>query len=328
MKSIEGIEKKPKWQCRWATSHDQDALLELFESSFGQPMPDGLWQWKYARQEKTGMLAHMDNSIIAYYGSIPRTFSLNGATVNATQICDVMVAPRMRGILTRRGPFMHTADTFLSEQVGSDKPYRFAFGFPSHRHARLGEKTGWYTRTDTFLEVSWTPQRHQQGMLLWLKTRPLTLQDESIIDRLWQAMRSTLPDCLIPVKDAVFFKWRYLNHPNHAYASYIVSKRWNGKILGIVTLRDHKDSNTMELMDLLGPPESMTALLKTACHIAHRTGRERLFSWMTPAILEHLPEPSATQEVSGVYVTPLDYKQLIDKQHVCWWLMCGDTDFH
>lgn len=327
MEFIENIDNKPKWQCRWATPCDQDALLELFESSFGHPMPGDLWQWKYARQEKPGMLAHMDNSIIAYYGSIPRTFSLNGATVNAAQICDVMVAPRMRGILTRRGPFMYTADTFLSEQAGPDKPYRFAFGFPSHRHARLGEKTGWYTRTETFLEVSWIPQSQQPYLLLQLKTRLLTEQDTSTIDKLWQVMQSVLPDCLIPVKDAVFFKWRYLNHPSHAYASYIVSKRWSGRILGIVTLRDHATSNDMELLDLLAPPENMAALLKIACHIAHSTGRKRLFSWITPAVLEYLPEPAVTQEVSGVYVTP-DYKKMVDQRRLRWWLMCGDTDFH
>ena len=325
---MENVDSKPEWQCRWATPHDQDALLELFESSFGKPMPDGLWQWKYARQEKPGMLAHIGNSIIAHYGSIPRTFSLNSTTVNAAQICDVMVAPRMRGILTRRGPFMHTADTFLGEQVGPDKPYRFAFGFPSDRHARLGEKTGWYTRTDTFLEVSWIPRHHRQVTLpLQIKTTPLSLQDEAIIDELWQTMQSTLPDCLIPVKDAVFFKWRYLNHPSHAYATYTVAKRWSSRITGIITLRDHATSGDMELLDLLGPRESMTTLLKTACHIARRAGRKRLFSWMTPAILRHLPEPSATQEVSGVYVTP-DYKQMVDERQLGWWLMCGDTDFH
>lgn len=290
-------------------------------------MPKDLWQWKYARQEKSGMLAHVDDSIIAYYGSMPRTFSVNGKTVNAAQICDVMVTPRMRGILTRRGPFMRTADTFLREQAGLGKPYRFAFGFPSDRHARLGEKTGWYTRTDTFLEVSWTPQQHRQCVPLWLKTRPLTPQDETIVDRLWHAMRLALPDCLIPVKDAVFFKWRYLNHPSHTYAAHIIAERWSGRIVGIIILRDHAVGSDMELLDLLGPPESMATLLKTACHIAHRTGRKRLFSWMTPVILSHLPEPSATQEVSGVYVTP-DYKQMVDERQLSWWLMCGDTDFH
>ncbi len=327
MKRTENTQNHLKWQCRWATRNDQDALLDLFKTSFGQIMPDGLWQWKYAWQDKPGMLAHTGNDVIAYYGSIPRTFSLNGATVNAAQICDVMVAPRMRGILTRRGPFMRTADTFLSEQAGPGKPYRFAFGFPSHRHARLGEKTGWYTRSDTFLEASWALQTHRLRMPLQFKTRLLTLQDGAIIDTLWQTMRSALPDCLIPRKDAGFFKWRYLNHPSHTYAAYIVAKRWNNTVMGIIILRDHEASNDMELLDLLGPPESMTALLETARHIASRAARKRLFSWMTPAILEYLPEPSAANEVSGVYVTP-DYKQLIDERHLYWWLMCGDTDFH
>jgi hypothetical protein len=327
MKFTANTEINPKWQCRWATRSDQNALLDLFESSFGQTMPKDLWQWKYARLEKSGMLAHVDDSIIAYYGGIPRIFSLNGTTVNAVQSCDVMVAPRMRGILTRRGPFMRTADTFLREQTGLDKPYRFAFGFPSDRHARLGEKTGWYTRTDTFLEVSWAPHCHRQRSLpLQFRITPLSPQDEAVIDRLWQGMRSVLPDCLIPVKDASFFKWRYLNHPSHAYATYIVAQRWSGRIIGIIALRDHADSNDLELLDLLGPPESMTTLLKTACHIAHRTDRKRLFSWMTPAILRHLPEPFTAQEISGVYVTP-DYKQMADERQLSWWLMCGDTDF-
>lgn len=316
-----------KWQCRWATRQDQQALLTLFESAFGKAMPENLWQWKYAWQEKPGMLAHIAHDVIAYYGSIPRSFSLNGATVNAAQICDVMVAPQMRGILTRRGPFMRTADTFLSLQAGPDKPYRFAFGFPSHRHARLGEKTGWYTRTDTLLEASWATQTPLARKSLWYKARPFTSYDAKTLDTLWRQMQSALPDYLIPQKNADFFKWRYLNHPNHRYAAYIVSQRWNNKAVGVFTLRSHNDSGDMELLDLLSPPESLALLLRTAWRIAKQSDRQRLFSWMTPAVLTYLPEPTTQHEVTGVYVTP-DYKQMVDERRLKWWLMCGDTDFH
>ncbi|MDH5552977.1 MAG: GNAT family N-acetyltransferase, partial [Nitrosomonas sp.] len=125
-----------KWQCRWATAHDQEAFLSLFESAFGHAIPTSLWTWKYGHQTNYGVFAYIDNKIIAYYGGLPRQFSLNNKTLSAVQICDVMVAPNMRGILTRKGPFMLTAETFLSTQIGSNKPYQFAFGFPTERAAR------------------------------------------------------------------------------------------------------------------------------------------------------------------------------------------------
>ncbi|MDR4515686.1 MAG: GNAT family N-acetyltransferase [Nitrosomonas sp.] len=327
MDAMTDDQRNKKWQCRWATRQDQGELLALFESAFGQPMPDGLWQWKYAWQNKPGMLAHLEDNIIAYYGGIPRTFSLNGATIKAVQICDVMVAPRMRGILTRRGPFMHTADTFLREQAGIDKPFRFAFGFPSDRHARLGEKTGWYTRSGTFLETVWPAKHALPHLSVWVKTRPLDLHDSTTVDTLWQTMQSALPNCLTPQKDADFFNWRYHQHPSYAYTTYVVSGRWKKKPVGIFTLRDHGADRGMELMDLLGPPDKLSILLNTALRISKRTGRKQLFSWMTPAVLEWLPKPETAQEVSGVYVTP-DYKQKIEAQRLRWWLMCGDTDFH
>ncbi|MCP5244936.1 MAG: GNAT family N-acetyltransferase [Burkholderiales bacterium] len=315
-----------KWHCRWATKQDQGALLELFTSAFGQPMPTGLWQWKYAWQEKPGILAHVDDAIIAYYGGIPRTFSLNGHAVSATQICDVMVAPKMRGILTRRGPFMHTADTFLTEQAGPEKPYRFAFGFPSHRHAKLGEKSGWYKRSETFLEVSWATETYRPRFPFWIKTKSLTVEDKASVDVQWQRMLTSLPDYLIPQKDANFFEWRYLNHPNYIYSSYIVFRRLGNTILGMITVRDHGSDQGMELMDLLGPPHLLPTLFETALGIAKRADRKKLFSWMTASILARLPNPTTTNEICGIYVTP-DYQQIIDQQHLSWWFMSGDTDF-
>lgn len=288
-------------------------------------MPDGLWQWKYARQDKPGMLAHVADAIVAYYGGMPRTFHLNNTAISAVQICDVMVAPEMRGILTRRGPFMQTADTFLTEKVGQNKPYRFAFGFPSDRHARLGEKSGWYMRSGTFLEVGWSTKNHQSLLPLLYKTRPVTTQMLEKADSTWKAMQSALPDCLIPQKDADFFTWRYLEHPCHAYSVYVVTHRWTKDITGIFVLHDHGKNQGMELMDLLGAPGKVHVLLKTALTIAKRCNREQLFCWLSPAVLEYLPKPATTKEISGVYVTP-DYKQIIDEQKLRWWLIGGDTD--
>ena len=312
-----------KWQCRWASKQDQGAFLSLFESAFGHPMPTSLWTWKYGHQTNYGVFAYIDNKIIAYYGGLPRQFSLNNKTLSAVQICDVMVAPNMRGILTRKGPFMLTAETFLSTQIGSNKPYQFAFGFPTERAARLGEKSAWYARADAFLETSWSVAN---TLPPWFKIRPLADDNSATVDRLWQAMQASLPNHLLPIKDSAFFKWRYKDHPERHYPSYVVSWRGINKIVGIVTLRDHGAGLGMEIMDLLAPASRLKTLHTAAQKICGRAGHTRLFSWMTPTILSSLPKPNQQAEVAGVYVTP-EYQQMMKQKQVNCWLMSGDTDF-
>lgn len=314
---------RKKWRCRWASTHDREHFLALFQSAFGHAMPTSLWTWKYGHQGRHGVFAHVDGKVIAYYGGLPRKFTLNGQTVSAVQVCDVMVAPEMRGILTRRGPFIQTADTFLTAQIGQDKTHRFAFGFPSERAARMGEKSAWYARTDSFLEATWSVAIR---LPLWFKVTPLPEDHDELVDNLWQTMQTSLPNHLLPIKDSPFFNWRYKGHPERNYPSYVVSWRMTNKVIGIVTLHDHGPELGIEIMDLLAPASGLKTLHLAAQKICIRSGHTRLFSWVTPAILSFLPKPAQQIEVSGVYVTP-EYKQIIEQERVNCWLMSGDTDF-
>jgi len=319
-------DKKKNWQCRWVSGKDQDALLSLFLSAFGQVMPASLWTWKYAGSCKQGVLAHVNGKVIAYYGGIPRSLWLHGKELPAVQICDVMVAPEMRGILTRSGAFACTAKTFLQAQTGINKPYRLAFGFPSLRAARLGETLGLYARGDTLLEAVWT--NHSPARLpFWLKVQPFRSCNDAIFDRIWQDMQLSLENTVLPQKDAEFFRWRYLEHPEYSYHVYIVSWRWLNKALGVLVLRDHGPDLGMELMDLLGPPKVLGLLLKAAQNIAGDMGRQRLFSWITPFILSLLPSPSAQAEITGVYIDPPALKEMTNYLLDRCWFMGGDTDF-
>lgn len=319
-------DNKIKWQCRWATEEDRDALLSLFMSAFGQTMPAGLWTWKYAGLCRQGVLAHINGKVIAYYGGIPRSLWLHEKKLPAVQICDVMVAPEMRGILTRRGAFACTAETFLRAQTGANKPYRLAFGFPSGRAARLGEKLGLYARGDTLLEAAWTTNPSMR-LPFWLKVQPLRSCEGTNLDNLWQDMKLSLEHTVLPEKDAEFFRWRYLEHPVYSYHVYILSWRWLNKPLGVLVLRDHGPDHGMELMDLLGPLKILGILLKSAQYLAGHMGHQRLFGWMTPIILSLLPSPSAQTEITGVYIDPPALKEMAEHLQERCWFMGGDTDF-
>lgn len=319
-------DEKKRWQCRWTTEKDRDALLSLFLSAFGQAMPAGLWAWKYGRLCKQGVLAHMNGKIIAYYGGMPRSLWLHGRELPAVQICDVMVAPEVRGILTRRGPFADTADAFLRAQTGADKPYRLAFGFPHGRAARLGEKLGLYARGDTLFEAAWTADALMH-LPFWLKVEPLRPDNHAVLDKLWQDMRQSLADHVLPQKDADFFRWRYLEHPLNTYSIHLVSWRGFSKAVGVVVLRDHGAGQGLELMDFVGRPDAFGWLLKAALNIAGQSNRQRVFGWMTTRVIAMLPGPSTQGEISGVYIDPPALKEMADQYHDRWWFIGGDTDF-
>lgn len=315
-----------KWQCRWATRQDREALLSLFLSAFGHPMNVSLWEWKYAWQEEFGILAYTDDKIIAYYGGLPRSFWLEKIKIAAVQICDVMVAPHERGILTKNGAFTQTANAFLSAKTGKDKTYRFAFGFPSDRASRLGQKVGLYARIDTLLEVSWPAATSHKTSFL-LKANPLSECDDTIINKLWQTMQTSLHSFLLPQKDAQFFLWRYLKHPTHVYIAKVVSWKWCNKIIGIIVLRDHGTDQGVELIDLLGTPQSLGWLLKAAQNYAGQINRSRIFCWLTPNVLSYLPKSETQSEITGIHIATSDLMEISNRLKSRCWLMGGDTDF-
>jgi len=320
------LEIKEVWQCRWVNPRDQDKLLALFALAFGHSMPVSLWLWKYAGQCKPAVLAHVSGRVIAHYGGMPRSLWLHKKKLDAVQICDVMVDPSMRGILTRRGPFMRIAETFLGEQTGKNKAYRLAFGFPSDRALLLGEKLGLYARVDTLLEAVW-PISPELRLPFRFKIRPLRQEDHAMVDALWKKMSQALTDYVVPQKDADFFRHRYMEHPVNEYNLYLVSWRWFDQAVGIVVLRDHGPDQGVELLDLLGLPKAFGILLKAAQYSAGIAGRQRLFGWLTPNILEALPEPVARNVVTNICIATPDLTEMASQLHARWWLMSGDTDF-
>ncbi|CAA9890318.1 Acetyltransferase (GNAT) domain-containing protein [Candidatus Methylobacter favarea] len=326
LKAVQPSDENKRWRCRWVSEQDQDALLSLFSSAFGAPMQPSLWAWKYAGLAKQGVLAHCAGKVIAYYGGIPRTFWLQDEKLAAVQISDVMAVPEACGSLTRRGPFAHTAEIFLQSQIGPDKPYRFAFGFPTSRAARLGEKLGLYARGDAFFEAAWSMDTARR-LPFWLKVQPLRSIVPAIIDGLWEDMKSSLPDIMLPQKDAEFFRWRYLEHPLNNYNLYLVSWRWINKPAGIFVLRDHGISLGLELMDFLGRPDAFNLMLQSAMYITRQLNRHRVFSWMTPHIISMLPPPSAKAEITGIYIDPPALKEMDGQLYKRLWFLSGDTDF-
>jgi SAM-dependent methyltransferase len=317
--------RQPKWLADWAHPADEPALLELFQRAFGHAMEPALWRWKYGGQDTYGALVRRDGRLIAFYGGIPRPVRLFGKPAMAVQIGDVMVDPAERGVLRREGPFFLAAKQYLSASVGHGKPYPLAFGFPSERPYRLGQRLGLYAKAGALQRVSWPAV--QAGPGLWLRTRPFDASQGAAVDRLWREMAAAFSLAIIGVRDSAYVQRRYLEHPTLRYRLHLVTERLSGAPFGLLVLRELDDE--LEVLDIIAPPERMEALVKIVQRLAFTLGKPKAYVWITEQYAALLAGSSGDIAPPHITVPALAWEQAIPSADIdgLWWLTGGDTDF-
>lgn len=323
--NIDGL-PPPPWQVEWARQEDEADLLALFARAFGHAMLPDQWRWKYAAAEHWGALVRKNGQVIAFYGGMPRRISFFGETETAVQIGDVMVDPSQGRVLARHGPFFMAASAYLERFIGPHKAYRLGFGFPSKRVNRLAEHLGLYSSVGEVLEASWGSLRPRPH--LTVSVRPLAATQTDLIEPLWQKMAADCVDFILPVRDGAYIRHRFFEHPATSYLAFLVRRRLSGQPFGLLILRDHGDVG-VELLDLVGPLDHLSSLVRIARQVTGALGRQKLFAWLTEPVAKSLvashPQLAAT-DVSiptSIWKIPSDAQRIRDR----WWLMGGDADF-
>jgi lipopolysaccharide transport system ATP-binding protein len=313
------------WRVEPAHAADEPALLALFARAFGHEMSPAQWRWKYAGLDPIGTLVRRGNTVIGFYGGMPREVRFHGTLVTVVQIGDVMVDPAERGILTRRGAFFLATSKFADALVGPGRPYLFAFGFPSERHARLGERLGLYTRVDEILDAQWAALPPRPGFLY--RTRLLAESELGSIDVLWEKMAAHFGDVVIAVRNGAHVRRRFLQHPAAIYLPLLVRHRFSGAVAGLLILRDREESG-IELVDVVAAPEAFPALLTVARRVAGRLGRKRVFAWMTPRAADSFKRTQPQLAPAGIPVPTIVWSAVpdLEKLRGQWWLLGGDAD--
>ena len=324
------VSAQHKWEESWAKKTDEKELLDLFKESFGHSMLADQWLWKYPDDQPLGVCIRKQGHIIAFYGGVPRGIRFLGEKAEAVQICDVMVAPSQRGVLTRRGALFHASLTFTENLLGPGKKFFCGFGFPSERHQRLGELYGIYKRVGGVIEAVWAPIARPLALTSLMV--PLPFPSQPLLSDLWQSMAKDLTGKVVLERDGAYIQNRFLEHPTIEYLSFLVLNRFSKKPLGLLILRDH-GAEGVELVDMVGSLVHMPTLVSSAQRLTGKLRRPRLFAWLTspvaailkktnPQLMDlNIPIPIVLPASAWQRVTDLpDTRDL-------WWLIGGDTDF-
>jgi hypothetical protein len=300
-------------------------LLDLFELSFGYRMPIELWRWKYRGLDVLGALLRNKSTPVAFFGGMPRAVYFLGVAQLAVQIGDVMVHPRARGLLLRKGAFFRVASFYFECFVGKDKKYSVAYGFPHLKHLRLAEHLGVYERVGELKSVSWEPLN---SLPKWhYKIREFDINKTHLVDQLWGQMAEGLIDQVVGVRDWAYVKYRYLEHPTIKYQLFLVLSRFTASPIGLLIVRVYDDE--VELIDLVASPRQVPVIIESFRRIAINFGKQKAFAWITAHNATLFAGKSGAIDETGIMIPCNSWPEGVAQDELMdrWWLMGGDSDF-
>lgn len=315
-------DSSPRWALRHVRPADAPAVATLFAEVFGHPISPALWDWKYGRGRGNAVTASRHGALVAHYGGMYRDILLLGKPEWAFQICDVMVHPKERGVMTRQGPFLLTA------AIGAEIYGPLGFRFPHPRAMEVAQKMGLYAPVGHMVEMRWQAasvrRRWATRLHLLRRERPA---DRRLVDTLWMQMAADMGTQAIGLRDWAYLERRYLDHPHNHYELIALVSRWTGRPLGVLVLRKLEDS--VELLDVVAPLKHLPTLIDQARRLAALWGKPTVYCWITANQAHHFQLQGAVQSDVQVAI-PTSVWTHDDRAYAFkdkWWLMSGDTDF-
>lgn len=318
-----------RWEVVPVGAGDYPVFARLFEESFDHAMAEEVWRWKYAGGGGQGLFVYAGAEPVAHYGGLTRRALFYGQPVSTLQPVDVLVTPRERGVLTRRGPMFLAATTLLENEMGYGRRHLLGFGFPTSRHLRLARTLGLFEPGCRITELAWkVPAAECRSRY---RTADITearkTRFRGLVDAAWQAMATDLEHWIVNVRDSAWVEHRYLLHPCNQYRVIAVQHRWWRRPVGVAVVRVEGDR--CEILELIAPRRWMPEIIRALRMLTGAWGVRELYGWFADRFARALLQ-------TGAEVRPLDVHNVVftwtqtpaaAQTRDCWWLSSGDTDF-
>ena len=318
-----------RWRIVQVTSDDYPIFDQLFQESFGGRMSEAEWRWKYGPHPGQALFGYQGAQPVAHYGCLTQRVLLFGQEALALQPVDVLVAPRERGILTRRGVMFQLATSLFESLFGPGRRHPIGMGFPTTRHLLLAERLNLFKSAGRLVDLSWLPDSRPLPWTLRV-LEGAQIPGERLnraIDRLWRRMAPDLRQAVVLVRDAQRIRYRYLQHPSKSYQAILIRSRLTGQDLGLMIVR--RDADRFEWVDYVGPLSSIPLMVRVGRRLAAAEKAQDFHAWVSESF-------GAAFQATGPCQTPTDVHNLTltwvpteegDRIRSRWWLMAGDTDF-
>ncbi len=302
-------------------------LQPLFEQVFKHAISLDLLHWKYAEGRGESWLADgQDGAASLHCGLLFRDVRFKGQTLRAAQLVDLMAPPKASGLSRSGSPFAVLMRKILADLPRPDNPCGVAFGFPSDRAMRLGERIGVYRQVDRLMELEFAP-RHRRFAARWRVLTSIADHEAAVIDGLWRRMHRDLSDFAVGVRDASYLRHRYLAYPGRHYTVLLIEGFWRRQPLGLAVIGPGTDRR--ELLDMVCAWRDTAAVLGAVQSWMAQSAVAKLQFSLTEHFARQLAPLAVRCEPTQFRImgNPLIPPGCIDSLDQRWWLTSGDTDY-
>lgn len=319
--------------CRPLKASDSTQFLELHQCVFEKSLSMAWMQWKYLNRNSPSLgLWNTKGELVAHCGGLARQLHLKDTLQAGLQICDVMVHPKWRGILSRRGPFFWISKLFYEQQIGVQRPYQLGYGFPSFRHLQLAQKLQLLSDAGPVWELSWqaapkAANRHpwywqaiqlEEGSTLW----------QDYLQHAWSIMQTASKSLFLGDRSISELNWRYRQHPSHRHFYTALKHPWSLSVKGVAIWR-RTDSGSILWLDWIGAPSDLPRAQHMLTNLHPNQPQAQLQTWGSELLRKELRlTPGYSERLIarlGVPVQSCITQNRLDANP--WWWMAGDTDF-
>ena len=261
---------------RRAVPADAPGIRRLFERTFGKPLSQEEWEWKFERNPDGwfGTVAEDADGIVGNYCGWGMRFRVAGRDALVYAVGDVATDPRARGL--GRHVFQDMKDAFYEDVDSRGVP--FCFGFPGTRHLAISNRL---VGTRTLF-----PIREVRVPLGSMSPSESSWEAGDFVgeefDALWAEAAPGIPEG--PVRDRARVNWRFHARPDRYYRMVWTRGASGGAWSGWAAL---SISGTRALVAdfLLGPREASAPradVFAAAAAEAARLGASEIVFWETP----------------------------------------------
>lgn len=327
------IESNKEYIIEQADTTHQEGITALFSKIYGQAPPAQWWQWKYAPELLKGTVCKDSNGqLFAFYGNLTRKAHLAETPLWTSQIADVMVHPKFRTSVGKRGVFYKMSQTFIDPYIGETKALQLSFGFPHIRALKLGVALKLYRYGDRLF--NWSKQIDKGSCQTALKDKIFfsinVITDKSSdhflwVDRVFFQMKKALSHQLVLDRTAQYWYDRYFKYALKPYECLTLSAM-RQRIVGGIVFLVHEDS--LEIIDLVFTQKQYIAqLLNALQRHALKLNLSSIKAWGTESFINMLPE--GQQEHAGWIALPAPgiCTEVTEKVINKCWFSAGDSDF-
>lgn len=306
-----------QFEVREVEGASAETLCALFARVFNHPIEPSAWRWKYhdpSLQGCVNVVLEQAGAIVGHAGAVILPGVLHGHPVSIAQVCDVMLAPELRGGAGPSGAYA----TFMNGFIASMQrrlPDGMYYGFPGTRPFRLGERLGFYRGTGPIIAHSCLAAMRR--LSAW-RLVPLAWDDVRV-DRLWSDVGNQR-ECGL-VRDRRFLDWRYARNPLRTYR--LIGVRGGLRLRGWVVVSPSPDG--LLVVDQLLPKGLFDVALPAILNWAAVHGHARV-TWWPGSPTDRPPAEAQTYSNGMVGVVMPSSASAFAHIAPCW--QPGDSDVY